>query len=327
MTEEDLRDLYEKGNLHIAPAVEGPTQLSKDYSIPSGFVKAETTPQFVKSDTGKNKLSLIDPFFIKELGEILTYGVDKYSSYGIIPEDLTIGRISQTWKPTTIQKILYAQLATSNLSGLKKLWSADAATTSDLNEMYQDTKNDNKNSLQNGKQLIETRCENMSALEIKILKENKSIKNVSGLEPLLTTGLLKSIMIVVLQKDVQYAVTSSNSLTSTIVTSPENFEEYFVVSATTDSECLEIIYKVLKKLSLISNPLSLVETSSAANNWQLCSDPTRYKDALLRHLYAYLSGELTDPESGLPHTSAIAFNTMALRWFDRNLNENATTTS
>ena len=53
------------------------------------------------------------------------------------------------------------------------------------------------------------------------------------------------------------------------------------------------------------------------DNWKLCDDPIRYKDALLRHTFAYLSGELIDPESGLPHTSAIAFNTMALRWFDR----------
>ncbi|MHB8098104.1 MAG: dATP/dGTP diphosphohydrolase domain-containing protein [Sulfuricurvum sp.] len=86
------------------------------------------------------------------------------------------------------------------------------------------------------------------------------------------------------------------------------------------------------QLSLI-DPLFITELGQvltfgaskySPNNWQLCSDSTRYKDALLRHLYAYLSGELTDPESGLPHTSAIAFNTMALRWFDRNSNENAT---
>lgn len=128
MTEKDLKDLYENGNLHIAPAIEGPTQLNKDYSIPSGFVKA---------DSNKNQLSLIDPLFITELGQVLTFGAAKYSP----------------------------------------------------------------------------------------------------------------------------------------------------------------------------------------NNWQLCSDSTRYKDALLRHLYAYLSGELTDPESGLPHTSAIAFNTMALRWFDRQLTQ------
>ena len=80
------------------------------------------------------------------------------------------------------------------------------------------------------------------------------------------------------------------------------------------------------KLSLI-DPLFIWELGEvltfgadkyAKDNWKLCEDPSRYKDALLRHTMAYLAGELTDPESGLPHTAAIAFNTMALRWFDRN---------
>lgn len=84
--------------------------------------------------------------------------------------------------------------------------------------------------------------------------------------------------------------------------------------------------KAKPQLSLI-DPLFVTElgevlTFGAAkyspDNWKLCPDPARYKDALLRHIYAYLSGELIDPDSGLPHTSAIAFNTMALRWFDRN---------
>jgi hypothetical protein len=56
----------------------------------------------------------------------------------------------------------------------------------------------------------------------------------------------------------------------------------------------------------------------SVDNWKLCTDVSRYKDALLRHTYAYLGGEILDPESGLPHTACIAFNTMALQWFDNN---------
>lgn len=55
------------------------------------------------------------------------------------------------------------------------------------------------------------------------------------------------------------------------------------------------------------------------DNWKLCDDPSRYKDALLRHTYAYLGGEILDPESGIEHTACMAFNTMALQWFDNNL--------
>ena len=81
-----------------------------------------------------------------------------------------------------------------------------------------------------------------------------------------------------------------------------------------------------KNLMSLIDPLFVVELGDvltfgakkyAPDNWKLCEDPQRYKDALLRHTYAYLSGEEFDQETGLPHTSAIAFNTMALRWFDR----------
>jgi hypothetical protein len=36
------------------------------------------------------------------------------------------------------------------------------------------------------------------------------------------------------------------------------------------------------------------------NNWRKV-EPQRYKDALYRHLLAYLSGDKFDNESGLPH--------------------------
>ena len=41
----------------------------------------------------------------------------------------------------------------------------------------------------------------------------------------------------------------------------------------------------------------------SANNWRQCSDTTRYLGALMRHIEAFRMGEITDPESGLPHLS------------------------
>lgn len=43
------------------------------------------------------------------------------------------------------------------------------------------------------------------------------------------------------------------------------------------------------------------------NNW-LQVEPQRYRDALYRHWLAYLSGETTDAESGLPHLWHLACN-------------------
>jgi len=46
-----------------------------------------------------------------------------------------------------------------------------------------------------------------------------------------------------------------------------------------------------------------------ANNWQkLDNAEERYTDALLRHLYRHLDGEILDPESGLPHIDMVATN-------------------
>jgi len=61
----------------------------------------------------------------------------------------------------------------------------------------------------------------------------------------------------------------------------------------------------------------------APDNWKLVKDgKTRYKNALLRHLYSYLDGELTDEDSGETHLTCVAFNAMALAWFERGDNEN-----
>ena len=54
------------------------------------------------------------------------------------------------------------------------------------------------------------------------------------------------------------------------------------------------------------------------NNWKLAKkkEVIKYRDALERHMLAWDSGELIDTDTGLPHTIAIAFNSMALHYFN-----------
>jgi hypothetical protein len=54
----------------------------------------------------------------------------------------------------------------------------------------------------------------------------------------------------------------------------------------------------------------------AANNWKLMTELERCKDAAYRHFLAYMSGELLDPESNLPHLDHLATNIMFLRYFE-----------
>lgn len=54
------------------------------------------------------------------------------------------------------------------------------------------------------------------------------------------------------------------------------------------------------------------------NNWKLAkkNEIVKYRDALERHMLARDKGEYIDKDTGLPHTIAIAFNAMALHYFD-----------
>lgn len=54
-------------------------------------------------------------------------------------------------------------------------------------------------------------------------------------------------------------------------------------------------------------------------NWKKCEDIQLYKDALQRHLFAYLSGELIDKDTGELHLYHISCNVMFLSWFENNL--------
>lgn len=51
----------------------------------------------------------------------------------------------------------------------------------------------------------------------------------------------------------------------------------------------------------------------AAHSWRTVpAAAERYHDAFVRHQLAAASGELLDPESGLPHASHVAWNALAL---------------
>ena len=54
------------------------------------------------------------------------------------------------------------------------------------------------------------------------------------------------------------------------------------------------------------------------NNWKLAkkNEVVKYRDALERHMLAFDKGEFIDKDTGLPHTIAIAFNSMALHYFN-----------
>ena len=51
----------------------------------------------------------------------------------------------------------------------------------------------------------------------------------------------------------------------------------------------------------------------AAHSWlNIPNASERYEDAFHRHILAQASGEVNDPESGLPHAAHVAWNALAL---------------
>jgi len=66
-----------------------------------------------------------------------------------------------------------------------------------------------------------------------------------------------------------------------------------------------------------ANVLTMGAIKYEVDNWKRCDDVQRYKDALLRHIYDYLSGEKIDNESGMSHLYHASCNLMFLDYFDR----------
>lgn len=57
----------------------------------------------------------------------------------------------------------------------------------------------------------------------------------------------------------------------------------------------------------------------APNSWQkLDNGYQRYKAALFRHLLAYEKGERIDPDTKCMHLAQVAWNAVAMLWFDKN---------
>ena len=53
------------------------------------------------------------------------------------------------------------------------------------------------------------------------------------------------------------------------------------------------------------------------DGWQTVENAQeRYTDALFRHLFAHFNGEIIDPESNLMHLAHVAWNALAILYFE-----------
>ena len=73
-----------------------------------------------------------------------------------------------------------------------------------------------------------------------------------------------------------------------------------------------------KSLEPMVEVLEFGANKYAPNNWKKGFPVTKLSESLLRHVFAFLSGEDNDPESGLSHLGHIQCNAMFLSYVMKN---------
>ena len=88
-----------------------------------------------------------------------------------------------------------------------------------------------------------------------------------------------------------------------------------------DSGKLQWSLLPFNELKDVVKVLMLGAKKYSPDNWKKCDDTKRYKDALMRHVISYVSGNERDEESGLSHLAHAICNCLFLMWFDNQKGE------
>ena len=88
-----------------------------------------------------------------------------------------------------------------------------------------------------------------------------------------------------------------------------------------DSGKLQWSLLPFEELKDVVRVLMLGAKKYTPDNWKKCDDVTRYKDALMRHVISYVSGDETDEESQLSHLAHAVCNCLFLMYFDNTKKE------
>lgn len=83
-----------------------------------------------------------------------------------------------------------------------------------------------------------------------------------------------------------------------------------------DSGKLQWSLLPFKELEDVVRVLMIGAKKYTPDNWKKCDDVTRYKDALMRHVISYVSGDTTDDESQISHLAHAVCNCLFLMYFD-----------
>lgn len=289
--------------------------------------KRQTFATGAKRDTAENKSrpDLISPFAMWRLGEHLRKGDAKYGQdlHIPIPRDLLFNRICDIIGICKKNK-LNVDIKIELFTAIKNVGLVTKNTYEKLTQI-----------LLKGKKLIEGSGENKR----KILKKSKFSTRKEELTPILLNGInepsiyghlkLEDWMkkkVYYLNQDKTINAESVNEVLGklpnilTMIIKQGSQEDIYVVGATTDLECLEILLKELKGLYNTCKILPLIRFSNKNNvlcefidnsrNWEKGMPFSRFLASAHRHLLQFEKGEVDED-----HLSAILFNIHAIIHF------------
>jgi hypothetical protein len=93
---------------------------------------------------------------------------------------------------------------------------------------------------------------------------------------------------------------------------PEDDEVTPVTFKKFDSNKPDMVLFPYEVIEPIIRVLEVGAKKYGRDNWRRCEDPKRYANAFIRHMAAWLGGEILDKETGLPHLHHMACNIVFL---------------
>lgn len=103
--------------------------------------------------------------------------------------------------------------------------------------------------------------------------------------------------------------------------SGDNCENYVSAFVKADNGKTQWSLLPFNELEQVVKVLELGVKKYSKDNWKKCDNPERYKDALMRHVVAYVKGDKVDNESGLSHLAHAVCNCLFLMWEDNEKKE------
>lgn len=238
----------------------------------------------LKKDAGKVRMELLPPLALKRIAQVFTFGAKKYTKIEDL-NTLTLFKLCQEngLNVTQIKKCLEGEcVEIVTKSGLRKLIPSTQKTKESLQKSEENE--------------IENVFVSKRELETNAPKERQDTKNCNGKKDSLSLGLQKPLIRSFVTEDAVYAE-RLNIFTLIMTIQQESSEEFFVVSATTELECLETMFGVLKERSIISKELLIRNnkiTTEGSWAWSKGIEYSRIYAAMHRHLNAWYSGETHD---------------------------------